>query len=78
MEGVFALKILPKWLCNVLIKTGLIHLITPYFKYSCKSVREVMDSLTENQELKAYLSYSFGDYGKNQVMACDFVARSTL
>ncbi|ESO82424.1 hypothetical protein LOTGIDRAFT_198008 [Lottia gigantea] len=61
--GLMMLKYLPKWLCKILIFTGIIHWISEYFKYSQMSVIQVLDTLTDNIELKATLSYIFGDYG---------------
>ena len=64
MLGMIMLKMKSKWFCRLLINTGLIHHITKYFKYSSRSVDEVMRELTDNEELRAVLSYSFGDYGR--------------
>lgn len=59
-----SLKVMPRWLAKFLVKTGLINLITNYFKYSKRTVAEVLDELTDNKDLQAVLAYSFGDYGK--------------
>jgi all-trans-retinol 13,14-reductase len=63
MRGFVALKFLPSWIAKLLVHTGLVHWFTDYFKYSSKSVTEVLDSLTTNSALKAVLAYNFGDYG---------------
>jgi all-trans-retinol 13,14-reductase len=63
MLGMVMLKLKSKWFCRLLINTGLIHRVTKYFFYSKKTVQEVLDELTDNEDLKAVLSYSFGDYG---------------
>ena len=60
----FAAKHLPKWLMSVLISTGLFQKITgDYFRLAGMTVKEVLDSVTSNEELKSVLSYCFGDYG---------------
>ena len=64
MLGVFLLKLLPRMLCQFLIFTGIIYWITDYFKYSQRTLADVMDELTENKDLRAVLSYCFGDYGE--------------
>ena len=64
MLGVVALKMQPMWLAGLLAKTGLVHLFTKYFKYSSRTLEEVLDELTDNKDLKAVLGYSFGDYGE--------------
>jgi all-trans-retinol 13,14-reductase len=64
MLGLMALKAKSKLLCRLLINTGLVHYMTKYFRYSSRSVDEVMRELTDNEELRAVLSYSFGDYGE--------------
>jgi len=56
-------KVIPKWIVRLLIATGLIHLMTGYFKLSRRTLKEVLDEITDNANLKAVLSYSWGDYG---------------
>lgn len=64
MDGVLgALKLLPLWFCRLLIHSGLLHYFVPLIRYCEKPLQEVLDGLTSNQELKAVLSYNFGDYG---------------
>ena len=65
--GVVLFKMLPKWLVSIVIKLGLVNFLTKYFKYSSKTVKQVLDELTDNKQLKAVLSYSFGDYGKGTI-----------
>lgn len=55
---------MPRWLAKFLVSTGLINLLTDFFKYSKRTVKEVLDELTDNKDLKAVLAYNFGDYGK--------------
>lgn len=62
--GFVAMKTLPKWLVSLMIKFGLVGFFTKYFQYSKKSLKETLDELTDNEQLKAVLSYSFGDYGE--------------
>ena len=44
--------------------SGLLHKFTNYFKYASKTLQQVLDEITDNDDLKAVLSYSFGDYGE--------------
>ncbi len=57
-------KILPLFVARFLIATGLINLMTSYYKYAHKSLADTLDELTDNMELKSVLSYCFGDYGE--------------
>jgi len=59
----FMLKLLPLWLVNIIIQTGLLRLISNLPKFAEMSVGQFMDSITTNEKLKANLCYSFGDYG---------------
>ncbi|XP_060078415.1 all-trans-retinol 13,14-reductase-like [Ylistrum balloti] len=62
--GFYVLKVLPKWLASLLSSIGIMDLVfRPWSKYTSKSTKEVLDSLTDNDDLKAVLTYSFGDYG---------------
>lgn len=61
--GFVALKALPKWVGRILIKTGLVHLMTDWFTYANRSTGEVIASITTNTTLQAVLAYNFGDYG---------------
>ena len=65
MLGFIILKTQSRWFCKILVKTGLIHLITKFFRYSSRTLQETIDELTDNKDLKAVFSYSFGDYGKH-------------
>ena len=58
------LKLKAKWLCRLLISTGLLARITKFFNFTTRTLQEVLDDLTDDDELKAVLGYSFGDYGK--------------
>lgn len=64
MPGYILLKTLPLWLAQFLVKTGLINYFTDFFKYSKKSVKDVLDDIITDKDLKAVLAYNFGDYGK--------------
>ena len=63
MLGFVAFKFLPLWLTRLLISTGLLVWYTKYFKMSQRSLKDVLEGLTSNAELRAVLSYCFGDYG---------------
>ncbi|PIK49411.1 hypothetical protein BSL78_13711 [Apostichopus japonicus] len=60
------LKVLPKWLSQVLVSTGIIHLITRQFVEAKKSLDEVLEDLTDNKDLRTVFSYCFGDFGTHQ------------
>lgn len=62
-EVMAALKLLPLWFSRLLIRSGLLHWFFPLLRYCERPLQEVLDGLTSNRELKAVLSYSFGDYG---------------
>ncbi len=55
---------MPKIFAKFLIKTGLIHYVTDFYKYSQKSVAEILDETVDDKDLKAVLAYNFGDYGE--------------
>eukprot|EP00051_Salpingoeca_urceolata_P028315 m.486224 g.486224 ORF g.486224 m.486224 type:complete len:621 (+) comp24248_c0_seq1:182-2044(+) len=63
MLGYIGFKFMPVWLSEFLASTGLVHWMTNYFKLASRSTAEVLESLTEDKELRAVLAYSFGDYG---------------
>lgn len=58
------LKCLPKWLLHVLIGAGVLKWAFPATEYFNKSLTEVLNQMTNCEELKAVLAYSFGDYGE--------------
>ncbi|XP_065661466.1 all-trans-retinol 13,14-reductase isoform X1 [Hydra vulgaris] len=59
----FVLKMLPIWVVMILIKTGIFQLLSHLPNFCSKSLNVFLSELTTNAELKAVLSYSFGDYG---------------
>lgn len=63
MLGNLGLRTMPKWVTKFLVTTGLVHKMTDYYKFSTRTVQDVLDELTDNKDLKAVLAYSFGDYG---------------
>lgn len=64
MTFVVLLKVLPLWLVRLFISSSLLQRLVPALTYFRRSLSEVLDSLTDNKELKAVLAYSFGDYGE--------------
>ncbi|XP_022085438.1 putative all-trans-retinol 13,14-reductase [Acanthaster planci] len=58
-----AMKLIPRNVCNFLIQYGIINFISSFYSYAHRSLKEVLDDLTDNEDLKAVLSYNFGDYG---------------
>lgn len=71
------IKILPKWLSQILVSTGIIHLITRQFAESKKSLEEVTSGLTENKDLRTIFSYCFGDFG-TPPDKCPFFMQASL
>ncbi|XP_062601490.1 all-trans-retinol 13,14-reductase-like [Saccostrea cucullata] len=62
--GCVVLKVLPKWLAQLLVSTGLINIIfKAYGQFGKLTLKDVLDSVTNDEELKGTLSYIFGDYG---------------
>ncbi|XP_039261189.2 all-trans-retinol 13,14-reductase-like isoform X1 [Styela clava] len=62
--GYALMKMLPIWLLNFLMKTGLYNLLySRYDKMTKTSAKQILDELTDNEELKGVLGYAFGDYG---------------
>ena len=57
------LKLLPRWFSRVIVSSGILKRMVPDIAYYTKSLSQVLNELTDNQELKAVLAYSFGDYG---------------
>ena len=68
-KGLGFLKVVPKWLASFLVNTGLIQRMFPSLRYMAKSLQQVLDELTTNEELKTVLSYSFGNYGTSLRLA---------
>lgn len=64
MMYVVLLKVLPLWLVQLLISSSLLRRLVPALNYFQKSLSDVLNDLTNNQELKAVMAYSFGDYGE--------------
>jgi all-trans-retinol 13,14-reductase len=63
-ERAMAFKVLPRSLVHLLSVTGLHRFFDKGFhKYAQKTVSQVLDELTDNQELRAALSYLWLDYG---------------
>ncbi|XP_078671245.1 all-trans-retinol 13,14-reductase-like [Branchiostoma floridae x Branchiostoma belcheri] len=58
-----ALKILPLWVCKVLVKTGIVYVLNSFFRYMSRSTKEVLDELTDNADLKTVFAHNFGDHG---------------
>ncbi|XP_032647175.1 all-trans-retinol 13,14-reductase-like [Chelonoidis abingdonii] len=53
------LKMIPLWLAMLLIRTGLVHWVSPVFKMADTSHSQVMEQLTANKDLQVVLSYFF-------------------
>ena len=65
MAGYVAFKLMPEWLARFMLKTGIANWMTKFFKYSGRSVAEVLEELTDDKDLRTVLAYNFGDYGKS-------------
>ncbi|XP_067088656.1 all-trans-retinol 13,14-reductase [Osmerus mordax] len=57
------LKIVPLPLAKFLVYTGLANRLSFFFKMASRSLTEVVNELTENEDLRAVFSYIFGTYG---------------
>jgi len=66
----FIVKLVPKPLVKFVISTGLINLLTSYFKYASLSLQDVLDEVTDNKDLQVALAFNLGDYGKLSLFVC--------
>ncbi|XP_061207807.1 all-trans-retinol 13,14-reductase [Neopsephotus bourkii] len=57
------LKVLPRALAALLCRSGLLPRLCPFLRLASRSLKDVVDALTPNQELRAVLSYIFPTYG---------------
>ncbi|KAI4901905.1 hypothetical protein NFI96_013840, partial [Prochilodus magdalenae] len=58
------LKLIPAPIAKFLVYSGLVDRLSIYFRYGSRSLAEVVNSLTQNKDLRAVLCYIFGTYGK--------------
>ena len=58
------LKLVPVPLAKFLVYTGLANRLSFFFRMASRSVTEVVNELTENNDLRAVFSYVFGTYGR--------------
>lgn len=58
------LKLLPLPVAKFLVWTGIVNRLSYFFYYGTRSLADVVNSLTENKDLRAVLCYIFGTYGK--------------
>ncbi|XP_066955488.1 all-trans-retinol 13,14-reductase-like [Macrobrachium rosenbergii] len=56
-------KFIPLWCVKILQTTGLINLITNFYKWNALTVKDVLSAIIGNQELRDILCYNFGDFG---------------
>lgn len=56
------LKMAPRWPAAMLVRSGLLHCLSPVFRMAATSHSEAVARLTDNQDLRALLSYLF--YGQ--------------
>ncbi|XP_010180289.1 PREDICTED: all-trans-retinol 13,14-reductase-like, partial [Mesitornis unicolor] len=57
------LKSLPRALIVLLCRSGLLSRLSPFCRMASRSVKEVVDELTANPQLRAVFSYIFPTYG---------------
>ncbi|XP_064648110.1 all-trans-retinol 13,14-reductase-like [Lineus longissimus] len=57
------LKMLPMWIAKIVVKTGIYSLFSKCFHYQNITLKEAVDKITDNEDLKAVFSYNWGDYG---------------
>lgn len=73
-----ALKILPVQLVNWIVKLKILNIFTSYGSYASMSTTQFLDSITDNEELKAVIAYCYGDYGKACFCPVNFTLYSKL
>ncbi|XP_059690806.1 all-trans-retinol 13,14-reductase [Gavia stellata] len=57
------LKMIPRALAALLCCSGLLPRLSPFCRLASRSLKEVVDNLTANRELRAVFSYIFPTYG---------------
>ncbi|XP_061761456.1 all-trans-retinol 13,14-reductase [Nerophis ophidion] len=57
------LKIFPAPLAKLVVYSGLLKSLSPFYKMAPHSLTEIVSELTENKDLRAVFSYCFGTYG---------------
>ncbi|NXV87990.1 RETST reductase, partial [Calonectris borealis] len=57
------LKMIPRALAALLCRSGLLPRLSPFCRLASRSLKEVVDGLTANRELRAVFSYIFPTYG---------------
>ncbi|XP_062452870.1 all-trans-retinol 13,14-reductase [Rhea pennata] len=57
------LKMLPPLLARLLCRSGLLRRLSPFCRLASRSLREVVEGLTADGELRAVLSYLYPTYG---------------
>lgn len=60
------LKMVPRALALLLCRSGLLARLSPFCRLASRSVREVVEGLTADRELRAVLSYMFPTYGRRR------------
>ena len=60
------LKFIPKFLARFLLSSGVLMWLVPNLKYLKMTVEEVLNEITDNKDLRAVLTYCFGNYGKRE------------
>ncbi|NXT41902.1 RETST reductase, partial [Pelecanoides urinatrix] len=59
----FVLKMMPRALAAWLCRSGLLPRLSPFCRLASRSLKEVVEGLTPNRELRAVFSYIFPTYG---------------
>jgi len=59
------LKVVPLWLANLVLSSGILKVLTGLFRteYASCSTLDVVRRLTGNKDLQTVMTYCFGDYG---------------
>ncbi|KAM6232089.1 all-trans-retinol 13,14-reductase isoform 1-T1 [Spheniscus humboldti] len=57
------LKMIPRALATLLCRSGLLPRLSPFCRLASRSLKEVVDGLTADRELRAVFSYIFPTYG---------------
>ncbi|NWX51965.1 RETST reductase, partial [Steatornis caripensis] len=60
---IIVLKMIPRALATLLCRSGLLLRLSPFCRLASRSLKDVVDGLTANRELRAIFSYIFPTYG---------------
>ena len=62
--AVFGMKLVPMWLVKIIFRTGLIRLMTRSFETRDRTLKDVIENVTDNKDLREVLAF-------REVLICD-------